>query len=304
MTVYNYGTVQATHSLSNPITTSSMRSLFVLLSLFFATFAFAQTGDVDLVSHAIARRADEPTQEELEEVDQYLKQLVAAVTGNITKRDNPALTAAFTALNKSGTGVQIVHSLATSSLSQGTTIKAVEEYVSNTGLTTLLEAADNSGLAVSVVMRFFINYLLIPALWDIIVALYNNGVISVKRLDLLGIIGSVLGGVQESIWSSVITLVNLVADPESICESLNKSGLGVSVVDDLFSTSDGKLFLIKLITALVNDGVVTLGILLDALRESSFLQNTFTKVLSSSTNRKIIFIWAVNNLVSLIKYIF
>lgn len=281
-----------------------MRSLFVLLSLFFATFVFAQTGDVDLVSRAIARRADEPTQEELEEVDQYLKQLVAAVTGNTTKRDNPALTAAFTALNKSGTGVQIVHSLATNSLSQGTTIKAVEEYVSNTGLTTLLEAADNSGLAVSVVMRFFINYLLIPALWDIIVALYNNGVISVKRLDLLGIIGSVLGSVQESIWSSVITLVNLVADPESICESLNKSGLGVSVVDDLFSTSDGKLFLIKLITALVNDGVITLGILLDALRESSFLQNTFTKVLSSSTNRKIIFIWAVNNLVSLIKYIF
>ncbi|CCG26033.1 hypothetical protein CORT_0C06600 [Candida orthopsilosis Co 90-125] len=281
-----------------------MRSLFVLLSLFFATFVFAQTGDVDLVSRAIARRADEPTQEELEEVDQYLKQLVAAVTGNTTKRDNPALTAAFTALNKSGTGVQIVHSLATNSLSQGTTIKAVEEYVSNTGLTTLLEAADNSGLAVSVVMRFFINYSLIPALWDIIVALYNNGVISVKRLDLLGIIGSVLGSVQESIWSSVITLVNLVADPESICESLNKSGLGVSVVDDLFSTSDGKSFLIKLITALVNDGVVTLGILLDALRESSFLQNTFTKVLSSSTNRKIIFIWAVNNLVSLIKYIF
>ena len=304
MIVYNYGTVQATHSLSNSITTPPMRSLFVLLSLFFATFVFAQTGDVDLVSRAIARRADEPTQEELEEVDQYLKQLVAAVTGNTTKRDNPALTAAFTALNKSGTGVQIVHSLATNSLSQGTTIKAVEEYVSNTGLTTLLEAADNSGLAVSVVMRFFINYLLIPALWDIIVALYNNGVISVKRLDLLGIIGSVLGSVQESIWSSVITLVNLVADPESICESLNKSGLGVSVVDDLFSTSDGKLFLIKLITALVNDGVVTLGILLDALRESSFLQNTFTKVLSSSTNRKIIFIWAVNNLVSLIKYIF
>lgn len=304
MIVYNYGTVQATHSLSNSITTPPMRSLFVLLSLFFATFVFAQTGDVDLVSRAIARRADEPTQEELEEVDQYLKQLVAAVTGNTTKRDNPALTAAFTALNKSGTGVQIVHSLATNSLSQGTTIKAVEEYVSNTGLTTLLEAADNSGLAVSVVMRFFINYLLIPALWDIIVALYNNGVISVKRLDLLGIIGSVLGSVQESIWSSVITLVNLVADPESICESLNKSGLGVSVVDDLFSTSDGKLFLIKLITALVNDGVITLGILLDALRESSFLQNTFTKVLSSSTNRKIIFIWAVNNLVSLIKYIF
>ena len=281
-----------------------MKNIFVLLSLFFATFVFAQVGEVDLVNHAIVRRADEPSQQELEEVDQYLKQLVAAVTGNITKRDNPALTAAFTALNKSGTGVQIVHGLATNSLSQGTTIKAVEEYLKNTGLTTLLEAADNSGLAVSVVMRFFINYKLIPALWDIIVALYNNGVISVKRLDLLGIVGSIIGGVQESIWSSVITLVNLGADPEALCESLNKSGLGVSIVDDLFSTSDGQLFLVKLITSLINDGIITMGILLDALRDSSFLQNTFTKVLSSSTNRKIIFIWAVNNLVSLIKYIF
>lgn len=281
-----------------------MKNIFVLLSLFFATFVFAQVGEVDLVNHAIVRRADEPSQQELEEVDQYLKQLVAAVTGNITKRDNPALTAAFTALNKSGTGVQIVHGLATNSLSQGTTIKAVEEYLKNTGLTTLLEAADNSGLAVSVVMRFFINYKLIPALWDIIVALYNNGVISIKRLDILGAIGSIIGGIEESIWSSVMTLVNLVAGPESVCESLNISGLGVSVVDDLFSTSDGQLFLIKLITELINDGVVTMGIMLDALRDSSFLQNTFTKVLSSSTNRKIIFIWAVNNLVSLIKYIF
>ncbi|KAI5953763.1 hypothetical protein KGF57_003972 [Candida theae] len=283
-----------------------MKRLIILVSLWFATFVFAQTGEVDLVSHAISitKRADEPSQAELQEVDQYLKQLVAAVTGNVTKRDNPALTAAFTALNKSGTGVQIVHGLATNSLTQGSTIKAIEEYISNNGLTKLLEAADNSGLAVSVVMRFFINYKMIPALWDIIVALYNNGVISVKRLDILGAIGSIIGTVQESIWSSVITLVNIVADPESICESLNKSGLGVSIVDDLFSTSDGKSFLITLITDLVNDGVITLGILLDALRASSFLQNTFTKVLSSSTNRKIIFIWAVNNLVSLIKYIF
>ncbi|KAI5957930.1 hypothetical protein CANMA_004362 [Candida margitis] len=281
-----------------------MKNLFVILSFFFIAFALAQVGDVDLVSQAVVKRETEPTQQQLEEVDQYLKSLVAAVTGNVTKRDNPALTAAFTALNQSGTGVQIIHGLATSSVSQGTTIKAVEEYVKNTGLETLLEAADNSGLAVSVVMRFFINYKLIPALWDIIVTLYNNGVISVKRLDILGTIGDILGTVQESIWSSVITLVNLVADPESICESLNKSGLGVSVVDDLFSTTDGQSFLVKLITALVNDGIITLGILLDALRASSFLQNTFTKVLSSSTNRKIIFIWAVNNLVSLIKYIF
>jgi len=281
-----------------------MKNIFVLLSLFFATFVFAQVGEVDLVNHAIVRRADEPSQQELEEVDQYLKQLVAVANGGLAKRDNFLLTAAFRSLNKSGTGVHIIHTLATSSLSQGLTIKVVEEYVKNTGLTKLMEAADESGLAVSVVMRFFINYKLIPALWDIIVALYNNGVISVKRLDLLGIVGSIIGGVQESIWSSVMTLVNLVAGPESVCESLNISGLGVSVVDDLFSTSDGQLFLIKLITELINDGVVTMGIMLDALRDSSFLQNTFTKVLSSSTNRKIIFIWAVNNLVSLIKYIF
>ena len=281
-----------------------MKNLFILLPFFIVTFVLAQIGEVTLITHVIAKRAHEPTHEELEEVDQYLKQLVAVANGGLAKRDNFLLTAAFRSLNKSGTGVHIIHTLATSSLSQGLTIKVVEEYVKNTGLTKLMEAADESGLAVSVVMRFFINYKLIPALWDIIVALYNNGVISIKRLDILGAIGSIIGGIEESIWSSVMTLVNLVAGPESVCESLNISGLGVSVVDDLFSTSDGQLFLIKLITELINDGVVTMGIMLDALRDSSFLQNTFTKVLSSSTNRKTIFIWAVNNLVSLIKYIF
>ncbi|EDK44203.1 conserved hypothetical protein [Lodderomyces elongisporus NRRL YB-4239] len=248
--------------------------------------------------------------ETYDEIDQYLKQLVAAVgapnvanSSDLSKRDsNPALTAAFTALNKSGVGVEIVHGLVTNSLSQPQAITAIEQYIKQNTLPTLLSAADNSGLAVSIVMRFFINYSLVPGLWNIIVALYKNG--TIFKRGLLDLIGSVIGGVQQSIWASLINLLSLVANVETVCESLNNSGFGVSVVDDIVSTSDGQAFAVKAATAIINDSIITLDSLFSALNLTSFLQNTFTKIISNSTYRKIIFIWAVNFLVSAIKYIF
>lgn len=254
--------------------------------------------------------AGEPTQEQLE-LAQYLQELVVAsglTPENLTKRDYPdnaALTAAFTALNKSGQGVTIVHGLATNSLSQGGTVDIVNSYIKNTGLTKILSAANESGLAVSIVMRFFINYDLLPGLWDIIVALWNNGTISIGKRWILGdLIGSVINTAQETILGSLITLINAVTDLGKICSSLNKSGLAVSILDDLVSTSDGRGFLVKVVTKGVQQGVLSFGILIDALKDSGVLVDTFTTIIGNSTYRKIIFIWAVKNLVSLIKYIF
>ena len=294
-----------------------MKFLFTYLSLLlFACFTLAElSAPLQAASEPLIVRDDDntagaPTQEQYE-LAEYLQQLVIAsglTPENLTKRDYPdnaALTAAFTALNKSGQGVVIIHGLATNSLSQSGTIEIVNSYIKNTGLTKILSAANESGLAVSIVMRFFINYSLIPGLWDIIVALWNNGTISVGKRWILGdIIGSVINGVQETILGSLITLINAVTDLGQICSSLNKSGLAVSIVDDLVSTSDGKNFLVKTVTTAVNQGVLSFGILLDGLKDSGVLVDTFTAIIGNSTYRKIIFIWAVKNLVSVIKYIF
>ncbi|KAI5960064.1 uncharacterized protein KGF55_004787 [Candida pseudojiufengensis] len=289
--------------------------VLALLSFVFFSFTLAQSLDLEYNIDAILKRANEPSQQTLEEVDQYLKQLVAAANGQpvnstskrdaliLSKRDNVLLTAAFTALNNSGTGVPIVHTLVTDPGSQGASIQIIENYIKTTTLKTLLSAADNSNLAVDIVMRFFINYSLVPNLWTILVTLYNNGVL-LKRSLFGDIIGGVLGGINQSIWSSLITLLNTIVNVEQICESLQKSGFAVSVVDDIISTSDGRDFAVKLFTAIIKDQIITISSLVDALSSTNFLQNTLTKILSNSTYRKIIFIWAVNFLVSMIKYIF
>ena len=128
-------------------------------------FTFAQTLDVNPITDELSIRDTSGATSEEIEVANYLQQLVVAAgldSQNLTKRDYPdnsLLTAAFTSLNRSGVGVQLVHTFATSSATQGTTINTVGQYVSVTGLTKLLTSANKSGLAVSIVMRFLLTIL-------------------------------------------------------------------------------------------------------------------------------------------------
>ncbi|RCK67591.1 hypothetical protein Cantr_02580 [Candida viswanathii] len=286
-----------------------MKSLFTYLSfLLFACFALAElAAPLEPVSPELVVRDDNGAIE----IAEYLQQLVIAsglTPQNLSKRDypdSPALTAAFTALNKSGQGVTLIHGLATNGLSQDGTVDIVNSYIKNTGLTKILSAANKSGLAVSIVMRFFINYSLVPGLWNVIVSLWNNGTISIgKRWIISDLIGTVINGVQDTILSSLISLINAVTDLAQICSSLNKSGLAVSILDDLVSTTDGQGFIVKVVTTGVKTGTLSFGILLDGLKDSGVLVDTFSTIIGNSTYRKIIFIWAVKNLVSFIKYIF
>ncbi|CAI5759003.1 unnamed protein product [Candida verbasci] len=298
-----------------------MKLLNTLFAFFCLSITLGNIINTPIGSELVVRADDSqdypPT---LEALDEYLKELVAVVTGvepqdqvanysSLSKRatENQALTAALVALNRSGQGVQIVHGLATNPLSQPSTIDLIEQYIINTGLTKILSAADGSDLAVSLVMRFFINPALIPNLWNILVTLWNNGVIGIpgfsKRL-ILDLVGDILGGIQQSIVQSVLTLFNAITDLESICISVNKSGIGVSIVDDLLTTSDGQTFVVRLITSIVNNNVITFSGLISALQDSGVVVNTFTKIIADSNYRKIIFIWAVQQLVAVIQYIF
>lgn len=287
-----------------------MKLLYTYLSFLLIAFTFAQTLDVNPITDELSIRDTSGATSEEIEVANYLQQLVVAAgldSQNLTKRDYPdnsLLTAAFTSLNRSGVGVQLVHTFATSSATQGTTINTVGQYFSVTGLTKLLTSANKSGLAVSIVMRFFINYSLVPGLWNVIVALWNNGVISLGKRGLLDLVGGIINGVQQSIINSLITIINSVTDLTQICSSLNKSGLAVSIVDDLLTTSDGQNFVVKLATNLVQKGIVTFDKLLSSLQSSGIIVDTFTTIIGNSTYRKIIFIWAVKSLVGFIKYIF
>ncbi|CAK9439686.1 uncharacterized protein LODBEIA_P37860 [Lodderomyces beijingensis] len=315
-----------------------MKFLFALLSFCLLGFSIAQAINADWVDQvlkrgtldteenefwgpALEKRATpQPSQETFEEIDRYLKQLLAYATGNysdVSKRFDqatyPLLLAAFKGLNETGTGVSIVHGIVTNSATQGTAITAIEQYIKQNTLATLLTAADNSNLAVAIVMRFFVNNAWTPGLWNIVVGLYNNGVLFKRLLgDIIGgvvggvgnIIGGIVGGVQQSIWSTLLNLLNIVADVETVCKALEVSGFGVSVVEDIVTTSDGQGFAIKAASSVIKDGIITLDSLFSALNKTSFLQNTFTKIISNSTYRQIIFVWAVNFLVSMIRYIF
>lgn len=273
-------------------------------------FTFAQTLDVNPITDELSIRDTSGATSEEIEVANYLQQLVVAAgldSQNLTKRDYPdnsLLTAAFTSLNRSGVGVQLVHTFATSSATQGTTINTVGQYVSVTGLTKLLTSANKSGLAVSIVMRFLLTILWFLA-YGMLLLPYGIMVLflSVKEV-FFDLVGGIINGVQQSIINSLITIINSVTDLTQICSSLNKSGLAVSIVNDLLTTSDGQNFVVKLATNLVQKGIVTFDKLLSSLQSSGIIVDTFTTIIGNSTYRKIIFIWAVKSLVGFIKYIF
>lgn len=376
-----------------------------------------------------------------------------------SKRDDALLTATFTQMNKSGSGVKLAHGFATNKLTQGTLINLIENYITATGLTKLLQAADTSGLAVDITMAFFKNEKMVPGLIEIIKTLQKNGVISIpfisKRdlleerglFDFVGDIGDkvnnlfnggsdsdsdststttqqststktqassttsagdtslvsdvseivssqgdeddnavsstgavaqvtqsetavasssqsqtestetgkttkssptlvassssldgldfldfldsssassaepsseassepsskpkastsstktnpILGlfdsiqesilGINDQILQEIMKLINKVSDLEEICESLQKSGLAVSVLEDFITTTDGRDFVVKLVTAIVEDEVITWKSLLEAVNTSGIVVHVGTTIMFDSELRSIV----------------
>ncbi|ABN66194.1 predicted protein [Scheffersomyces stipitis CBS 6054] len=282
-----------------------MKLLYTLISLFLITFSVASPLGPELDAVLAAR--EEPDLSELIDFVNNLNNEKKGTTLSKRSTENVALTQAFTALNKSGQGVAIVKTFATNPATQSTTIDAINSYLQHEDLTTLLVALDESNLAVDVVMQAFIDNKFLPGLWTIITTLWDNGTIHFKR-GLLDSIGNIIGGIfdsaQQAIIDSIVSLVAQVADPGSICISLEKSGLGVSVIRSAVEDSDMQSFTIKLVTTIIDDKTITLDSLTTALKGSSLISNTFNKIIGNSTYRKIIFVWIVNKLVGLISWFF
>ncbi|EGW32764.1 uncharacterized protein SPAPADRAFT_60113 [Spathaspora passalidarum NRRL Y-27907] len=263
-----------------------MKLFYSLLSLFFATFAIGAAVQGDAFQ---------------QEFNEFLAVLESYNDPSVFKRDYPPLTAALTALNKSGQGVQIAHAMYSNKATQPTVINAVENYINATTLTQILKDADDSNLAVDIVMILFTNPNMIPGLTNIIKTLHDDGVFSfsLKKRGLLdGILGGLNGvitSIQNQSIQTIVKLMNSVADSEDIYESLEKSGLFISVFEDIVTTTDGQAFAVNLVTDIINDDVITWSSLISAVNDSAIIASTASKIFTNATNRSIILQWILTN---------
>ncbi|KAG7661681.1 uncharacterized protein J8A68_004834 [[Candida] subhashii] len=135
----------------------------------------------------------------------------------------------------------------------------------------------------------------------------SSSTTSTSSGPVLGFFESVqnsIEGINNQILQTVITLVNDVSNLEQICESLQKSGLAVSILEDFITTTDGQQFLIKLVTAIVNDKVITLDDLISAVNDSDIVTNTVTKIMANSSLRSIAINYILNNFKTIIGLLF
>ncbi|EGW30613.1 uncharacterized protein SPAPADRAFT_52681 [Spathaspora passalidarum NRRL Y-27907] len=264
-----------------------MKVLCSLISFFFATF----------VVTAAAIKGDAFQQE----FNELLTVLESYNDTSVLKRDYAPLTSALTALNKSGQGVQIAHTMYSSKATQSTVINVVEDYIKATTLTQILKDSDDSDMSVDIVMILFTNSNMIPGLTKIIKTLHDNGVLSfsLKKRGLLdGILGklnNIFTSIQNESIQTIVKLMNAVTDSEDIYESLEKSGLFISLFEDIVTTTDGQAFSVNLVTDIINKDVITWSSLMSAVNSSAIIANTTSKLFTNATNRQIIFHWISTN---------
>lgn len=111
-----------------------------------------------------------PVSEELQLRDTESVEPIPLADSLWDKRDITALTFLFRTLNTTGTGVALAETAISLSLTQQQIIKFIGSLIETKGLTTLLEVADNSGLAIDLVVLVLTHYEIIPGLTNIIKA--------------------------------------------------------------------------------------------------------------------------------------
>lgn len=112
-------------------------------------------------------------------------------------------------------------------------------------------------------------------------------------------VGSILSGTQQTLINTVISLIKNVGDLEQLCESLEKSGLGVSVVRSLLVDTQEQVFTEKLVTYIVQNKIVTLSSLFSDLLLSGALVGITTQILTTPSALSQVFafvIWIIENL--------
>lgn len=81
----------------------------------------------------------------------------------------------------------------------------------------------------------------------------------------------------------MIALIGTDANVEDIAQSLEKSGLAMNIIYNALTDSDWYAFDKKLVKYLVDEGIVTLSILLKSLINSGVIWDVAVDIISSST---------------------
>ena len=125
-----------------------------------------------------------------------------------------------------------------------------------------------------------------------------NGAISSTLGGVFGLIGGVFSGAQAVLINTLVTLIQQ-ADIEEICVSLDKSGLGVSVVKSFVTDTQMQAFTVTLVNKVIKDQDVTIGRAIDGLQSSDLVGHTVSKIWSNTSYRKIIFNYFLGLLINL-----
>lgn len=123
-----------------------------------------------------------------------------------------------------------------------------------------------------------------------------GGVINGVGNVIGGVVGGLMGilnNAEKTLFTGLLNAINLAGSMEDICVSLQKSGLGVSVVHNVFSDPKMQAFAADTVTEAVNEGALTLLKLLSAVSGSGILSNVITTILGNSTYRSIVFSFVV-----------
>lgn len=115
-----------------------------------------------------------------------------ALLSPLEKRENTLLTSFFTSLNKTGTGVTLAKAAVRTPLIDDQIVKFIANLIETKNLTNLLEMADNSGLALDLVLLILTHYETIDGLTDFVK--YYKGNSNLTSGGSGGLLGGLLGG--------------------------------------------------------------------------------------------------------------
>lgn len=280
-----------------------MKLFTIICYLFFVSFSVAAPVDTANSGVRVAQEVD------LRSLNEALLQLAEDKNRLVTreeqdeliKRENVLLTQSFTALNQSGTGVALVDAMASNPATQPIVIQAVIEFLKEENLTNIFIALDKSGLATDFIMMGFEDPTVFPGLIKIVKGLIQNGSIKLKR-DLSKIdleqTNEIVARESESTLVARESQDSLVArdDPnlDSLCVSLEKSGLAISVAKSILTDPKMYPFAIRLVTDIIQAKVLTLNQVYTALKNSGLVLDTFESVLGNAEYRHIIIQYFIN----------
>ncbi|CAN3369907.1 hypothetical protein DICA2_F28854 [Diutina catenulata] len=100
---------------------------------------------------------------------------------------------------------------------------------------------------------------------------------------------NILNNTEAALFTAFLNAINLAGSMQSICESLQKSGLGVSVAHNLMTDGDMRSFAVKLVKKASAEGALTAARLFGALSSSGLITSIISAVLTNDKYRGITF---------------